>query len=66
LTGFCPDGPFCDLAHPKFDLLPEKLRIRPDRPINAPKKENKKSILEIQIEEERKKEKVLREQELQT
>lgn len=55
LTGFCPDGPFCDLAHPKFELLPEKLRIRPDRPLDYVKPEPKKSVLELQIEEERRK-----------
>lgn len=52
LTGFCPDGPDCDLSHPKFDLLPEKLRIRPDRPNNSSKSQGK-SFLEIQLEKER-------------
>lgn len=53
LTGFCPDGPECDLAHPKFDLLPDKLRIRPDRPVGS-EKTHEKSFLEIQLEKEAK------------
>jgi cleavage and polyadenylation specificity factor subunit 4 len=53
LTGFCPDGPDCDLAHPRFEMLPDKLRIRPDRPLESKTKE--KSVLEIQIEQEREK-----------
>ncbi|CAM9010505.1 unnamed protein product [Wickerhamomyces anomalus] len=52
LTGFCPDGPDCDLAHPQFELLPDKLRIRPDRAVGA--KEHEKSFLEIQLEKEAK------------